>query len=70
MKLKRVLVGLAVAVPLAVVGMGHLLFVYFHPGVRSARDRSEAEGDAAAEPEIVDDQRVVELDERRRARGG
>jgi UDP-GlcNAc:undecaprenyl-phosphate GlcNAc-1-phosphate transferase len=53
-------------VPLAVVGMGLLLFVYFHPGVRSAR---EAREEAALARDGGEANGVVELDERRRARG-
>jgi UDP-GlcNAc:undecaprenyl-phosphate GlcNAc-1-phosphate transferase len=53
-------------VPLAVIGLALLLFVYFHPGVRSAREEAAAE---AAEDAAAGSDRVVELDERRRARG-
>jgi UDP-GlcNAc:undecaprenyl-phosphate GlcNAc-1-phosphate transferase len=50
-------------VPLAVVGLGLMLFIYFHPGVRGARDRAAdaAAGEADAAP-------VVELEPRRAAR--
>jgi UDP-GlcNAc:undecaprenyl-phosphate GlcNAc-1-phosphate transferase len=59
-------------VPLAVAALGLLLYIYFHPGVRSLRrsaadlpDGDVAEGDdAGSEPASV-----VELDEHRRARG-
>ena len=50
-------------VPLAIVGLGLMLFIYFHPGVRSARERA---GDAAGgETEAAP---VVELEPRRAAR--
>ncbi|HEX9467307.1 MAG TPA: MraY family glycosyltransferase [Acidimicrobiia bacterium] len=50
-------------VPLAVVALGLMLFIYFHPGVRSARERAvdAAEADTDAAP-------VVELEPRRAAR--
>jgi UDP-GlcNAc:undecaprenyl-phosphate GlcNAc-1-phosphate transferase len=54
-------------VPLAVAALGLLLYIYFHPGVRSARqEQAAAEAAEAAEAERA---AVVELDERRRARG-
>jgi UDP-GlcNAc:undecaprenyl-phosphate GlcNAc-1-phosphate transferase len=52
-------------VPLAVVALGLLLYVYFHPGVRSLR----SERAAAAEPEAEHEEKVVELAPRRAARG-
>jgi UDP-GlcNAc:undecaprenyl-phosphate/decaprenyl-phosphate GlcNAc-1-phosphate transferase len=51
-------------VPLGVVGMGLLLYVYFHPGVRSVRE----EAALAKESAVPDD--VVKLDERRRRKSG
>jgi len=54
-------------VPLGVAGMGLLLYVYFHPGVRSLRaDPGPAEG-AADEGQGAE---VVELAPRRESRGG
>jgi UDP-GlcNAc:undecaprenyl-phosphate GlcNAc-1-phosphate transferase len=55
-------------VPLAVIGLGLLLYVYFHPGVRSAREQAELDRAEAAEAAATDDT-VVELDPRRKARG-
>jgi UDP-GlcNAc:undecaprenyl-phosphate GlcNAc-1-phosphate transferase len=46
-------------VPLAVIALGLLLYIYFHPGVRSAR---EAAADAAPTAESGE---VVELESRR-----
>jgi UDP-GlcNAc:undecaprenyl-phosphate GlcNAc-1-phosphate transferase len=54
-------------VPLGVVGLGLLLYVYFHPGVRSAREEAAMARELAGSAPASDD--VVELDERRRARG-
>jgi UDP-GlcNAc:undecaprenyl-phosphate GlcNAc-1-phosphate transferase len=54
-------------VPLGVVGMGLLLYVYFHPGVRSAREEAAIARESAVAAPANDG--VVELDERRRARG-
>jgi len=51
-------------VPVAVLALGLLLYVYFHPGVRSTR----AEGDAA--PVTEEPAEVVELEPRRAARRG
>jgi UDP-GlcNAc:undecaprenyl-phosphate GlcNAc-1-phosphate transferase len=51
-------------VPLGVVGMGLLLYVYFHPGVRSVREEAALARESAA----PDD--VVKLDERRRRKSG
>ena len=54
-------------VPLAVAALGLLLYIYFHPGVRSARqEQADQAAQAAMEAERA---AVVELDERRRARG-
>ncbi len=52
-------------VPLGVGGLGLLLYIYFHPGVRTAKDRAALEASEAAEaaPDAV-----VTLDARRRAR--
>jgi UDP-GlcNAc:undecaprenyl-phosphate GlcNAc-1-phosphate transferase len=51
-------------VPLAVVALGLLLYIYFHPGVRSVRA-------TPAEPDTEDDSgEVVELEARRAARRG
>ncbi|HEU5307966.1 MAG TPA: hypothetical protein VFW97_11605, partial [Acidimicrobiia bacterium] len=57
-------------VPLAVIAMGLLLYIYFHPGVRSLRA-----GPVAGEPvDPADDAdqgaEVVELARRRESRGG
>jgi UDP-GlcNAc:undecaprenyl-phosphate GlcNAc-1-phosphate transferase len=51
-------------VPLGVVGMGLLLYVYFHPGVRSVRE------EAALAKESAESDGVVALDERRRRKSG
>jgi UDP-GlcNAc:undecaprenyl-phosphate GlcNAc-1-phosphate transferase len=58
-------------VPLAVIGLGLLLYVYFHPGVRSAREQAELDRAAAGEAEGGGDasDTVVELEPRRKARG-
>jgi UDP-GlcNAc:undecaprenyl-phosphate GlcNAc-1-phosphate transferase len=59
-------------VPLAVIGLGLLLYVYFHPGVRSAREQAELDPSAATgEAGEGDDasDTVVELEPRRKARG-
>ena len=57
-------------VPLAVIALGLVLYIYFHPGVRSLRsappERAAAEG-AAADEATAD---VVELEPRRAARRG
>jgi UDP-GlcNAc:undecaprenyl-phosphate GlcNAc-1-phosphate transferase len=52
-------------VPLAVAALALLLYIYFHPGVRSAR-QGQARPDADA---VVVAAAVVELEARRRARG-
>jgi UDP-GlcNAc:undecaprenyl-phosphate GlcNAc-1-phosphate transferase len=52
-------------VPLAVAALALLLYIYFHPGVRSAR-QGQARPDDDAEVEAA---AVVELEARRRARG-
>ena len=52
-------------VPLGVAGMGLLLYVYFHPGVRSVREEA-----ALAKESAGTDAGVVELDERRRRKSG
>jgi len=61
-------------VPLAVAALALLLYIYFHPGVRSARQEQADAAAAAAEAAAIEADRaaragVVELDERRRARG-
>jgi len=48
----------------AVIALGLLLYIYFHPGVRSARQEAAMAALEAAEH----DERVVELDARRRRR--
>jgi hypothetical protein len=56
-------------VPLAVGALALLLYIYFHPGVRSAR----AEADAAVAMEALEQEEtgeVVELEPRRAARRG
>jgi len=52
-------------VPLGVAGMGLLLYVYFHPCVRSVREEA-----ALAKESAGTDAGVVELDERRRRKSG
>ena len=54
--------------PAAIIALGLLLYIYFHPGVRSLR---AAPADAAAD-DAADDQGadVVELAPRRESRGG
>ena len=60
-------------VPLAVIALGLLLYIYFHPGVRSLR---AGRPDAAAEAGVDDASSdgpgadVVELAPRRESRGG
>jgi UDP-GlcNAc:undecaprenyl-phosphate GlcNAc-1-phosphate transferase len=64
-------------VPLAVAALGLLLYIYFHPGVRTLRRGSEVPGGDVALGEVPGGQEdpeavpaaVVELDEHRRARG-
>ena len=62
-------------IPTAVAGLGLLLYIYFHPGVRSARQDQVMQArvlddDAADEPDdAAADAEVVALDEHRRARG-
>jgi UDP-GlcNAc:undecaprenyl-phosphate GlcNAc-1-phosphate transferase len=53
-------------VPVVVVALGLLLYIYFHPGVRTAREdaRDDAPDDTSGAGE------VVELDARRQAKGG
>jgi hypothetical protein len=53
-------------VPVVVVALGLLLYIYFHPGVRTAREdaREDAPDDTSGAGE------VVELDARRQAKGG
>lgn len=51
-------------VPLALGGLALLLFTYFHPGVRTRRGEELAAAEAAAAA------RVIDLEERRRARSG
>jgi hypothetical protein len=57
-------------VPLAVGALGLLLYVYFHPGVRSRRAEGESSeaGKTSDETEVTGD--VVELEPRRAARRG
>jgi UDP-GlcNAc:undecaprenyl-phosphate GlcNAc-1-phosphate transferase len=52
-------------VPLAVVALALLLYIYFHPGVRSVR--AESADAAGTEPEAGSGE-VVELEPRRAAR--
>jgi UDP-GlcNAc:undecaprenyl-phosphate GlcNAc-1-phosphate transferase len=52
-------------VPIALAALALLLFTYFHPGVRLRRDEEAAAARARAE-----DQEVVDLEQRRRARSG
>jgi UDP-GlcNAc:undecaprenyl-phosphate GlcNAc-1-phosphate transferase len=61
-------------VPVGVVALGLLLYIYFHPGVRTAREERE---EREAEREATDRERgktgaaeVVELEPRRQAKGG
>jgi UDP-GlcNAc:undecaprenyl-phosphate GlcNAc-1-phosphate transferase len=54
-------------VPLGVAGMGLLLYVYFHPGVRSVREEAALAKESGNGAPASED--VVKLDERRRARG-
>ena len=51
-------------VPLALGALALLLFTYFHPGVRTRR------GEELAALEAAEAERVVDLEERRRARSG
>ena len=56
-------------VPLAVFALGLLLYIYFHPGVRSRRAApAEADGETDGEADAGAD--VVELAPRRESRGG
>ncbi|MBM3671133.1 MAG: undecaprenyl/decaprenyl-phosphate alpha-N-acetylglucosaminyl 1-phosphate transferase [Actinobacteria bacterium] len=63
-------------VPLAVAGLALLLFTYFHPGVRTRREEEAAAAEAraaelpAASSSGDEEVRVVDLEERRRARSG
>lgn len=52
-------------VPVVVVGLGLMLYIYFHPGVRTAREEARAGSEADAEA----DAEVVDIEERRQARG-
>jgi UDP-GlcNAc:undecaprenyl-phosphate GlcNAc-1-phosphate transferase len=52
---------------LGVVALALLLYIYFHPGVRSLRADPGSTGDENAETEGAD---VVELAPRRESRGG
>jgi UDP-GlcNAc:undecaprenyl-phosphate/decaprenyl-phosphate GlcNAc-1-phosphate transferase len=56
-------------VPIGVAALGLLLYVYFHPGVRSARDAA-LEAPAPAPPEPEEPPAVVDLDAHRRASEG
>jgi len=53
-------------VPLGVAALGLLLYVYFHPGVRSARD-PVLDGPAPSEPDVQSEAEVTHLDAHRRA---
>ncbi|HXY92854.1 MAG TPA: MraY family glycosyltransferase [Acidimicrobiia bacterium] len=55
--------GNTLVVP-AVIGLGLLLYIYFHPGVRSARHEAALESQGEAPPA----DRVIELDRHRRRR--
>jgi UDP-GlcNAc:undecaprenyl-phosphate GlcNAc-1-phosphate transferase len=54
-------------VPLAVIALGLLLYVYFHPGVRSLRAAEPGVEPGAADEEAAE---VVDLEPRRAARRG
>ncbi len=56
-------------VPIGVAALGLLLYVYFHPGVRSARDAA-LEAPTPAPPEPEEAPAVVDLDAHRRASEG
>jgi UDP-GlcNAc:undecaprenyl-phosphate GlcNAc-1-phosphate transferase len=56
-------------VPIALAGLGLLLFTFFHPGVRTRRDEEAAAAEARAGA-LPADVGVVDLEERRRARSG
>jgi hypothetical protein len=51
-------------VPVAVIALGLLLYIYFHPGVRNVRAAGPTE------PEEAQGADVVELAPRRESRGG
>jgi hypothetical protein len=63
-------------VPVAVVAMGLMLYIYFHPGVRTAREEARAGFEAGSEAgsEVDEDgdaevaAEVVDMEERRQAR--
>jgi hypothetical protein len=59
-------------VPLAAGALGLLLYIYFHPGVRSLRAGGQDAGAEAVADETVDGPGadVVELAPRRESRGG
>ncbi|MGZ4679444.1 MAG: glycosyltransferase family 4 protein, partial [Ilumatobacteraceae bacterium] len=59
-------------VPLAVIALGLLLYIYFHPGVRSRRAAPEGvDGDQLGADEAAGEGAdVVELAPRRESRGG
>jgi UDP-GlcNAc:undecaprenyl-phosphate GlcNAc-1-phosphate transferase len=56
-------------VPVVVVALGLLLYIYFHPGVRTAREdaREDARDGGSG---VSGEGDVVELDARRQAKGG
>ena len=57
-------------VPVAVVALGLMLYIYFHPGVRTAREEARQEADQDADRDAGQDSAVVDMEERRQARGG
>jgi len=56
-------------VPVAVVALGLLLYIYFHPGVRTAREERGEAAREEARAEAADAAEVVDIEERRQARG-
>src|SRR5581483_7848352 len=56
-------------VPLALFGLALLLFTYFHPGLRTRRER-ELDDAQGTEEAVAGERAVVDLEERRRARSG
>ena len=60
---------IASGTPLALAGLGLLLFTYFHPGVRTRREEVAAAAEVRA-AELAEESAVVDLEERRRARSG
>jgi UDP-GlcNAc:undecaprenyl-phosphate GlcNAc-1-phosphate transferase len=58
-------------VPLAVAALALLLYIYFHPGVRSAREaRIGEEAAESGDDDAVSTESVVTLDDHRARRGG